>query len=58
VQVAQTLRHPSLDRAIAVWLRSHPAGPGRDEILNEIAAEIALSDPSFASALLQTPTAN
>ncbi len=54
-EVARSLRHPSLDRALALWLRSQPVGAPRDELLNEIAADISISDPSFARALLQTP---
>ena len=52
-EVARSLRHPSLDRTIALWLRSQAADAARDQTLHEIAAEIAHSDPSFASALLR-----
>ena len=52
-QVVRTLRHPHLDRSLALWLRSHPAGPARDAMMEEIVADISLHDPSFARALLQ-----
>jgi len=55
-EVARSLRHPSLDRNLALWLRSQPTGSARDEVLGEIAADISISDPSFARALLQTPS--
>jgi hypothetical protein len=55
-EVARSLRHPSLDRDIALWLRTQPAGPTRDEVLVEIASDISISDPSFAKAILQTPS--
>lgn len=56
-EVARSLRHPHLDRNIALWLRDQPAGSSRDEVLNEIAADISRSDPSFAKAILQKPSA-
>lgn len=57
VEVARSLRHPHLDRNIALWLRDQPAGAARDEVLHEIAADISRSDPSFAKAILQKPSA-
>lgn len=57
VEVARSLRHPSLDRNIALWLRDQPTSSARDEGLAEIAADISISDPSFAQAILQTPAA-
>lgn len=52
-EVARTLRHPNLDRSLALWLKSQAASTARDETLREIAADIALSDPSFAQALIK-----
>jgi hypothetical protein len=56
-EVARSLRHPNLDRNIALWLRDQSAGPARDEVLGEIASDISISDPSFAKAILQRPSA-
>lgn len=55
-EVARSLRHPSLDRNIALWLRDQSAGTARDEVLDEIASDISISDPSFAKAILRTPS--
>jgi len=50
--VARTLRHPLRDTSIATWLISCPPGPNRDQILREIATEIAHFDPTLADTYL------